>query len=129
MPDSLLVLAALAGLSPEQIEGINNTMVQGALIASNELVVVDINKNRLKKGETYRFVGDKAKYLIDTYGELAIVLDARFGAGNIMDTYYHLFFISQKTMQMQRIVVDPKWENKLKIYIAPLEPVATEKSE
>lgn len=129
MPDPLLALAAIAGLSPEQIEGINNTIAQGLLIASNELVVVDTNGNRLQKGETYRFVGDKAKRLIDIYGELAIVIDAQFGSGNIMDTYYRLYFIGQKTMQMQRFVVDPKWENKLKIYIAPLEPITTEESE
>jgi hypothetical protein len=122
--DSLF--AAMLGLiDVEQLEGINSTLTNGVFKDPDTLITRDTNHEPLKVGGIYRFSEQERG---SRKGKLARIISEEFGSGNIMDTYYRVYYIEQDTLETTFVVVDAKHQrdeqnNRFRLYISTLEPV------
>jgi len=100
-----LAARQIGQIDPEQLEAINTAVQHEEVLKSEDLApIVDTDGDRLVRDAVYLYRGSKVR-----------VKDWRFGAGNVMDTYYYLWFIDGD-LKDRRITVDAHHTKSRKVY-------------
>jgi len=109
--EQALTLAAMGGLDSDQLEAINTVQQTGSLIPV--CPVMDANGNPLNTETVYRF-----------RDELIKITEWKFGSGNMMDTYYWVWFIRSSDLSTGRVTVGAKYlgQGQGRIYQTPFVP-------
>ena len=105
--------AIVGNLDEAGIEAINTALTTGDILHDADTSpVVDATHTPLKRNEVYLYRGKRIR-----------VTDWKFGSGNLMDTYYWVYFIDSD-LKDGRVTIDAKHQrDRTRLYQAPFEPL------
>jgi hypothetical protein len=89
----------LVNQDPELAEAFDQVLGTGSVFNTNECPVVDTNGNNLVRDGKYRY-----------RNEIVRIKDWQFGAGNLLDRYYWVWYIDSK-LDDCRITISAKYRN------------------
>lgn len=99
---SAVLNAAIQGLLDiDTVEGFNRVLTTGSLFSTEDsFSVLDVRGAPLIKGGIYLYLGERVR-----------IEGWQFGSGNMMDTYYHLWYIKARTLEKRKMVVGVSYPN------------------
>jgi hypothetical protein len=110
MLDKAIHSAMLGQIGTEELEAINTAIVHGELFKGEAFPVVDEDGDRLIKNQIYLYRGQRVR-----------LTDCVFGSGNILESWYWVYFINS-SLEDDRITVEAKFPQGVfgpKTYTAP----------